>query len=308
MPAGVLVTVPVPVPLFVTDSVMGTSVNVAVTEVAALTVTAHVPVPEQAPLQPTNVEPASGVAVRVTAVPGVSACEHVAPQEIPADVPVTVPVPVPLLVTESVTGARAKVAVTEVAALTVTAQVPVPEQAPLQPAKVEPAAGVAVRVTAVPGVSTCEQVAPQEMPAGALVTVPVPVPLFVTDSVMGTSVNVAVTEVAALTVTLHAPVPEQAPLQPAKVEPASGVAVRVTAEPGVSACEQVVPQEMPAGVLVTVPEPVPLFVTESVTGSERERGGHRGGGVDRDGAGAGAGAGAAPAGEGGAGGRAWRSG
>ncbi len=42
-------------------------------------------------------------------------------------------------------------AVTEVAALTVTVQVPVPEQAPLQPAKVEPAAGVAVRVTAVPG-------------------------------------------------------------------------------------------------------------------------------------------------------------
>ncbi len=41
-------------------------------------------------------------------------------------------------------------AVTEVAAVTVTAQVAVPEQAPLQPAKEEPAAGVAVRVMGVP--------------------------------------------------------------------------------------------------------------------------------------------------------------
>ena len=56
------------------------------------------------------------------------------------------------------------VAVTVVAALTVTAQVPVPEQAPLQPANVEPAAGVAVRVRAVPAVTDCEQVAPQLMP------------------------------------------------------------------------------------------------------------------------------------------------
>ena len=51
-----------------------------------------------------------------------------------------------------------KLAVTVVATLTVTAQLPVPEQAPpLQPAKVEPAAGAAVRVTAVPGVNDCEQ-------------------------------------------------------------------------------------------------------------------------------------------------------
>jgi hypothetical protein len=45
-------------------------VNVAVTAVAALTVTTHVPVPEQRPPdQPANEEPADGTAVRVTCVP-----------------------------------------------------------------------------------------------------------------------------------------------------------------------------------------------------------------------------------------------
>ena len=45
----------------------------------------------------------------------------------------------------------AKVAVTVVVAVRVTVQVPVPAQPPpLQPEKVEPAAGVAVRVTVVP--------------------------------------------------------------------------------------------------------------------------------------------------------------
>ena len=77
-----------------------------------------------------------------------------------------------------------KVAVTVVAAETVTVQVPVPAQPPpLQPLKVEPAAGAAVRVTAVPLVKLAEQVAPQVMPAGALVTVPVPVPALETVSV-----------------------------------------------------------------------------------------------------------------------------
>ncbi len=70
------------------------------------------------------------------------------------------------------------------AALSVTVQVPVPEQPPpLQPVKVEPAAGAAVKVTAVPLAYVAEQVAPHEIPAGALVTVPVPAPLGLTVSV-----------------------------------------------------------------------------------------------------------------------------
>ena len=70
---------------------------------------------------------------------------------------------------------------TVVAAETVTTHDPVPEHPPpLQPVKVEPAAGAAVSVTAVPLVKLAEQVAPQVIPAGLLVTVPVPVPILET--------------------------------------------------------------------------------------------------------------------------------
>ena len=68
IPAALLVTVPVPVPARVTVSAKLCGVNVAVTVVAAVTVTVHGPVPEHPPpLQPVNVEPVAGVAVSVTA-------------------------------------------------------------------------------------------------------------------------------------------------------------------------------------------------------------------------------------------------
>ena len=51
-----------------------------------------------------------------------------------------------------------------------------------QPAKLEPAAAAALSVTTVPAVYDCEQSPPQLMPAGLLVTVPVPVPDRVTVS------------------------------------------------------------------------------------------------------------------------------
>ncbi len=150
------------------------------------------------------------------------------------------------------------------AALSVTVQVPVPEQPPpLQPVKVEPAAGAAVKVTAVPLAYVAEQVAPHEIPAGALVTVPEPVLLTVSVKV-GTA-KVAVTVVAALSVTVQVPVPEQPPpLQPLNVDPAAGAAVKVTAVPLANAAEQVAPHEIPAGALVTVPVPAPLGLTVSV--------------------------------------------
>src|SRR5207247_8405682 len=118
--------------------------------------------------------------------------------------------------------------VTVVAALRVTVQVPVPEHPPpLQPVKVEPAAGVAVSVTAVPLAKLAVQVAPQLIPTGALVTVPLPVPALLTVSAKVGRATVAVTVVAALRVTVQVPVPEHPPpLQPVQVEPAAGVAVR----------------------------------------------------------------------------------
>src|SRR5438046_3403099 len=208
--------------------------NVAVTVVAALTVTVQVPVPEQPPpLQPLKMEPAAGAAVSVTEVPVANAAEQVAPQETPAGALVTVPLPAPALLTVSVKDWMAKVAVTEVAALIVTVQVPVPEQPPpLQPLKVEPAAGAAVKVTAVPLANAAEQVVPHETPAGALVTLPVPAPALFTVSVKDCRAKVAVTDLAALSVTVHVPVPLQPlPLQRAKVEPAAGAAGKVTAGP-----------------------------------------------------------------------------
>jgi hypothetical protein len=59
---------------------------------------------------------------------------------------------------------------------------------------------------------------------------------------------------------LTTPVLQPVPLQPAKVEPEAGVAVSVTVVPLLNAAEQVLPQLIPAGLLVTVPFPVPLLV------------------------------------------------
>src|SRR5207244_2717488 len=144
------------------------------------------------------------------------------------------------LLTVSAKLGRLNVAVTVVAALKVTVQVSVPEQPPpLQPVKIEPAAGAAVSVTALPLAKLAAQVAPQVMPAGELVTVPLPVPAGVTVRVKVWSVKVAVTVVAAETVTTHDPVPEQPPpLQPPKVEPAAGAAVSATAVPLVKLAAQ----------------------------------------------------------------------
>ena len=57
---------------------------------------------------------------------------------------------------------------------------------------------------------------------------------------------------------VQVPVPVQAPLldQPVKTLPVAGVAVRVMEVPLVKLLVQVVPQLMPVGELVTVPEPV----------------------------------------------------
>ena len=56
-----------------------------------------------------------------------------------------------------------------------------PEQAPDQPAKVEPLVAEAVRATDVPLLKEYPQVEPQLMPEGLLATAPCPEPALATD-------------------------------------------------------------------------------------------------------------------------------
>jgi hypothetical protein len=109
---------------------------------------------------------------------------------------------------------------------------------------------------------------PQVTPAGLLVTVPLPVPALVTVRVKLCEVSklkVAVTVVLAVTVMTHVPVPEQPPpLHPAKTEPLAALGVRVTEVPLLKEAEHVLAQLIPAGLLVTVPAPVPARVTVRV--------------------------------------------
>ena len=72
---------------------------------------------------------------------------------------------------------------TVVAALMVTVHVLVPlHPPPLQPANVAPGSATAVSTTDAPDVKLAMQVVPQLIPAGALVTVPVPLPVAATVS------------------------------------------------------------------------------------------------------------------------------
>ena len=153
MPAGEEVTVPLPVPAFVTASAkLDEPLKVAVTERAAVMDIVHVvAVPVHAPLQPENVEPLAAAAVSVTFVLLATFTEHTAPQLMPP--PVTVPEPVPFLDTLNVKvlPELLNVAVTERAWVIDTLHVvALPLQAPLQPANVEPLDAAAVSVTDAP--------------------------------------------------------------------------------------------------------------------------------------------------------------
>ena len=98
---------------------------------------------------------------------------HTDGQLIPVGELVTVPLPDTL--TLSVYWVCANVAVTLCAIFIVTTQLSKPLQAPLQPSKPEPSAGVAVSVTWVPWTKLALQVDGQLIPAGELATAPLPV-------------------------------------------------------------------------------------------------------------------------------------
>src|SRR5680860_25559 len=108
-------------------------------------------------------------------------------QLMPAGSPTTSPLPVPecrTLNVRSPGGGAAifvKVATTSPFEAKSTTQVEdVPVHAPLQPPNVEPVVGVAVSVTELPSTNSLLQTLPQSMPAGLLVTTPLPLPALVT--------------------------------------------------------------------------------------------------------------------------------
>ena len=170
------------------------------------------------------------------------------------------PAPVPAFVTVSVWVLLVKFAVTVIGPVTLTVQVPVPEQPPPdQPVKFDVESPDAVKVTEVFVLYVSAQSEPQLIPVP--VTSPPPDPPFAIESVRAAvRLKVAVTVVGALIGTMQVPVPEQPPPDhPAKVEPELAAAVSVTEVPGVYASEQSEPQLI--FVAVTVPVPAPAFVT-----------------------------------------------
>jgi hypothetical protein len=174
-----------------------------------------------------------------------------------------------------VSGWLAKLAVAVVLAPRVNVQLgfALPAQGPPVQLAKRPVVGEANRVIEVPDAKLAVHVAPQSIPAGELVTLPVP-PFW---TLVTVSVNVpgggggaevlkvAVTVIFWLILTVQEPVPVQPPpLQPAKTDPEAGRAVSVTVVRFENDPEHVVPQLMPLGLLVTVPLPVPVLVTWSV--------------------------------------------
>ena len=148
--------------------------NVAVTTVSPHKSTVQSDVPVQLlPFQPTKADPACGTPESVTLVPQ----GYVALQPPPLQVTVPTPVPANVIPRLGLAEEVLKVAVIVWFVVTVTAQVALAvAQAPPQSAKVLFGAGTAVKVTTVPEDTVRVQVAPQLIPAGLEVMVPVPAP------------------------------------------------------------------------------------------------------------------------------------
>src|SRR5436309_1034054 len=93
-----------------------------------------------------------------------------------------------------------------------------------------------------------------------------PVGAVTTTGNVGRFVKSAVTVVSAVTLIVHAAVPEQPPpVQPVNVEPPAGVAVSMIVSPLATISEQVAPQLIPIGIDSTVPVPAPDLATVSFT-------------------------------------------
>lgn len=175
-----------------------------------------------------------GDAVKVTVFPELYLALQVEPQLMVPSLAITIPAVLIFLLTlkqQYVTDetGKAKFAATDFAEVMVTMQEPVPEHAPDQPVNVDPLAAEADNVTDFPDSQFAEHVQPQLIRPSLPVTVPVPVPGFVTVRLYTAVANVAVTDVVAVIDTVQVPVPEQPPpCQPVKTYPLFVEAVKVT--------------------------------------------------------------------------------
>lgn len=148
----------------------------ASTACAWLMLIRQAPLPEHAPLQELNTEPVAGAGVSVTVEFWKKLNAHCGSQLMPTGSLVTEPVPCPPTVTFNGCS-NPKFAPTDCGEFIVTVHGSMPVQAgEFHPTNPEPAAGFAVNVTWVPPLKLKTQVAPQSIPGGVLVTVPVPFP------------------------------------------------------------------------------------------------------------------------------------
>lgn len=150
-------------------------------------------------------------------------------------------------------------------------QPPVPEQPPPdQPRNAEPSAAAAVKVTWVLSLKADEQVSPQAIPAGAVVTVPLPAPLFWMTSVGWLTTAVPESATLAADFWLESLIVRVADLVPVsaglKRTPTAQVALAATVCPEqVSDTMEKSPEFVPPSAVVTkVAAVVPLLVTVTV--------------------------------------------
>jgi hypothetical protein len=119
----------------------------------------------------------------VTFVPEAKSCEQSPGQAMPPGTLETTPVPAPVLVTvnrreDGTIDVGLKLAATDRFPPIRTRQGPVPEHAPLQPSNFDFASGVGVSTTRAFRRKVAVHWEPQSMPAGVLVTFPLPLPPF----------------------------------------------------------------------------------------------------------------------------------
>jgi hypothetical protein len=215
-----------------------------------------------------SLQPAAAVAVSVTVEFSAKLPVHVEPEQFrPVGELVIEPLPVRVTVSacNGVPETRSKVTVAvrfcEIAMVQVVPLLPV--QPPPQRLKTQPLAGVAVSLTWVFLAKLPVQVLPQLIPAGALVTVPLPVRVSFSVCISvetGSNVTVAVRLVETEMVQVSPTLPVQPLPQLLTRQPASGEAVRVTTVPLSKLAWQVLPQLIPAGELTTVPFPIGVTV------------------------------------------------